>query len=394
MKVVVVAAAAIMAAVARRRQRVTVKQQQRVTVEQRPQKAPRRNAQGQHNPNFFAQRDKSGNLAINLRFIDTFLRWDCGRLLLSMDLFPNTQEITESMACLETIRERVPEVQMSSRDVVAVVIGDGRTPRTAALLSLRTKWHVLSIDPALHGLEPAVQTWRSGDTRCVELCASNVHDAAAPATPSGSTEVAYAELPKELRHPKLEEQEQTDRARMKRAKMRDFLATLDRLCIVPLKVQDSTVWLTSASSTEPEGQPHEESTAAIDPSSFVLSPSGHVVIVLPHAHVTPDDALRCLRFDERALDAHAMSGQRPLISVVQLPCCAYVFHDRAINASPDFDFMDARIATSARCVRVWRDVASRFDFRASLVGRGVPKQVMHLAETKARRRATQTSSVA
>ena len=35
--------------------------------------------------------------------------------------------------------------------VVAVVVGDGTSPRTAALLAMRTKWRrVISVDPALH----------------------------------------------------------------------------------------------------------------------------------------------------------------------------------------------------------------------------------------------------
>ena len=265
-------------------------------------------------------------------------------------------------------------VMMVMIAMVAVVIGDGRTPRTAALLSMRTKWHVISIDPALHGLEPPPP---SDHATREHLEAVDV---------ASTSDVEYASLPKELRHPRLKTQEQTDRAKSKRAKMREGLGTLERLTIMPLKVQDSTVCLSSGSSTDPP-----DGAAAYGSCSPSLSPHGHVIIVLPHAHVTPDDALRCLRFDEGALAAHTMSGRRPLISVVQLPCCGYVFHDLAINGAPDFDFMDARIATSARCVRVWRDVASRFDFSSSMHGRGVPKRAQNIAFIKARRRAAQAS---
>lgn len=377
-KLVLAVASATVAAVMWRRQRAT----RAIRSPKRKQpKAPRQNAQGQNNPNFFAPRDKAGNLSINLRFIDIFLRWDCGRLLLDWGLFPNTQEITESMACLETIRERLPEVPMSSSDVIAVVIGDGRTPRTAALLSMRTKWHVLSIDPALHGLEPAGRA-----PPCEENAPCTVVSSAVPSPDATS----YATLPKELRCPKLEEQEKTNRAVVKRAKMRDALATLDRLSILPLKAQEVSVRLTAA-----QGSAHsqEDQSAACEPPAFPLSPFGRVILLLPHAHVTPDDALRCLRFDKTAQAAYAASGRSPIISVIQLPCCGYVFHDLAINGAPDLDFMEPRIATSARCVRVWRDVASRFDFSASLHGRGVPKQVMHIADTKARRRAAQTQTI-
>ena len=37
----------------------------------------------------------NGVQRINLRYIDNFLRWGCGRALLEMGLFPNTKEITE-----------------------------------------------------------------------------------------------------------------------------------------------------------------------------------------------------------------------------------------------------------------------------------------------------------
>ena len=42
---------------------------------------------------------------------------------------------------------------MKDPTVLCIVVGDGRTPRTAALLAMRTRWSVVSIDPALHGLE-------------------------------------------------------------------------------------------------------------------------------------------------------------------------------------------------------------------------------------------------
>ena len=91
-----------------------------------PRKSHKKHKQhAQEHPRFFAPRDPSGNLAINLRFIDNFLRWECGRLLLSMGLFPNAQEISESVACLETIGERLRDtVSFRDPDVVAVVIGD------------------------------------------------------------------------------------------------------------------------------------------------------------------------------------------------------------------------------------------------------------------------------
>ena len=59
------------------------------------------------------------------------------------------------MACLQAATEHLAGiVSPSDADVIALVIGDGRCPRTGALLAMRTKWTVLSVDPALDGLLP------------------------------------------------------------------------------------------------------------------------------------------------------------------------------------------------------------------------------------------------
>jgi hypothetical protein len=100
--------------------------------------------------------------------------------------------------------------------------------------------------------------------------------------------------------------------------------------------------------------------------------------------------------------SQAFFGTRATISIVQLPCCNFVHdattdhttspgppprtlpalspvvasqvhHATALGAPPDADYLDARIATCARAVRVWRDVSPGFDFDASRRRRGVPK---------------------
>ena len=330
---------------------------------------------GQHSddhPRFFAPRDKDGNLSINLRFIDSFLRWDCGRLLLGMGLFPNTQEISESMACLETIHERLSAVvSRSNEDVVAIVVGDGRTPRTAALIAMRTKWRVVSIDPALHGLEPTNEDGRSSASGVV----ADADDDAAAVT------ATYQSLPRELRHPNLQKQETSAKASSARAQLRQAVTGIQRLTVCPCRVQDAIVRF----STEDAASGDSAMAVANEPN-LTLSPSGHVVIVLPHAHVTPDDALRCLRFDAASVARHVAEGRTPTISIVQLPCCGFVWHDLALGAPAELDYLDARIATSARSVRVWSDVAPRFDFGESHRGHGVPRRSQDLGLSNARKR--------
>ena len=70
---------------------------------------------------FFADKDADGLIRINLRYIDTFLRWGCGRELLAMGLYPNAKEISESMGCLENITKHLPELKLTDENTVAVV---------------------------------------------------------------------------------------------------------------------------------------------------------------------------------------------------------------------------------------------------------------------------------
>jgi hypothetical protein len=40
---------------------------------------------------------------MKLKHLDQFLRWTCSLDLLEMGLFPNAQEVTESMACVAAV---------------------------------------------------------------------------------------------------------------------------------------------------------------------------------------------------------------------------------------------------------------------------------------------------
>ena len=120
-------------------------------------------------------------------------------------------------------------------------------------------------------------------------------------------------------------QEQRGRAAARRAKLRADLADIARLLLMPCTAQAAAVRLTcsgdagvpaagsgiGAASGSP---PHaaigsSKSPAATPPSKpgrsrgrplhqvqLPISPRSRVFVVLPHAHVTPDEALGCLRF--------------------------------------------------------------------------------------------------
>ncbi|EER06669.1 hypothetical protein Pmar_PMAR010370, partial [Perkinsus marinus ATCC 50983] len=71
--------------------------------------------------------------------------------LLDLELYPDAKEISESMAAFHAVRRHVAalNIGMNDNNVGCVVVGDGSTPRTAALFAYRTSWQVWSIDPQL-----------------------------------------------------------------------------------------------------------------------------------------------------------------------------------------------------------------------------------------------------
>lgn len=89
---------------------------------------------------------------VKLRYLNELLSLRCTGDLLSAGLFPRTaaaKEMTESMATFQAVRHHIPWVDVRDSQTTAIVVGDGATPRTAAVLALRTRWRVHSVDPLL-----------------------------------------------------------------------------------------------------------------------------------------------------------------------------------------------------------------------------------------------------
>jgi hypothetical protein len=81
------------------------------------------------------------------RYLDEFVQLRCAPDLLAYNLFPNAKEITESVAAFNAYRKYFRHIPTNDPDVAACVVGDGSTPRTAALFAMRTAWQVWSVDP-------------------------------------------------------------------------------------------------------------------------------------------------------------------------------------------------------------------------------------------------------
>lgn len=91
----------------------------------------------------------------SLRYLNEFVGLKCAGDLLDRGLFPNVKEITESMAAYHAVRKYLWKqgYHPSSDKVSVVCVGDGHTPRTAALFAMRSKWQCYSIDPVLRPRE-------------------------------------------------------------------------------------------------------------------------------------------------------------------------------------------------------------------------------------------------
>lgn len=80
-------------------------------------------------------------------YINQFFRLRSASDMMSLGLFPNGKEVTESLGALNALH-RWPLIKGCSC-INAVVVGDGHTPRTAALLAFMSRWTCWSIDPLL-----------------------------------------------------------------------------------------------------------------------------------------------------------------------------------------------------------------------------------------------------
>ena len=101
--------------------------------------------------------DKNKHL---FRYIDEFLSLKCVTDLINHKIYPDAKEITESMSILNALRkyfhssskdlQKHKDYNFANKNVTAIIIGDGSTPRIASLLCFVTKWNnIYSIDPQL-----------------------------------------------------------------------------------------------------------------------------------------------------------------------------------------------------------------------------------------------------
>jgi len=83
------------------------------------------------------------------RYLDAFIKnYKSASDLLTLGIYPNAKEITESYAALNAAKKL--NLNRSDEDITIVCVGDGRSPRTAALFAFNSRWNCISIDPNLN----------------------------------------------------------------------------------------------------------------------------------------------------------------------------------------------------------------------------------------------------
>lgn len=93
----------------------------------------------------------------SLSYLDEFISLTCAPDMLIRKLFPNAKEITESMGMFQAVVRVAKSENTKDERVKLFVIGDGNTPRTAAMFAFRTSWFCWSIDPALKNYQQRIE---------------------------------------------------------------------------------------------------------------------------------------------------------------------------------------------------------------------------------------------
>jgi len=87
----------------------------------------------------------------SVRYFTEFMQLDCAPGLLEHKLFPDAKELSESFGAFNAWRVNLSKTfRADDEDVTLISVGDGQTPRTAALFAYRTKWQCIAVDPEMN----------------------------------------------------------------------------------------------------------------------------------------------------------------------------------------------------------------------------------------------------
>ena len=91
------------------------------------------------------------------RYMNDLFRLRCAPGLLATGYYPNAKEFSESSGAYRAAVRHLPAIDLDDRGVIALVVGDGNTPRTGAMFAFRSAWTAVSVDPRLKTEKTDVQ---------------------------------------------------------------------------------------------------------------------------------------------------------------------------------------------------------------------------------------------
>eukprot|EP00190_Bangiopsis_sp_CCMP1999_P002263 CAMPEP_0198728804 /NCGR_PEP_ID=MMETSP1475-20131203/11779_1 /TAXON_ID= ORGANISM="Unidentified sp., Strain CCMP1999" /NCGR_SAMPLE_ID=MMETSP1475 /ASSEMBLY_ACC=CAM_ASM_001111 /LENGTH=386 /DNA_ID=CAMNT_0044491273 /DNA_START=79 /DNA_END=1236 /DNA_ORIENTATION=- len=132
--------------------------------------------------------EKASKTRLGWRYIDEFVGdLKCAPTLLALGVYPDGKELSESMGAFAAARSYLcsPKegnggpssglnpISMSDSSVTGLFVGDGSTPRTAAMFAFRTAWRCISVDPAMRVDNTA---WGRGEVDRLKVHSKRIED--------------------------------------------------------------------------------------------------------------------------------------------------------------------------------------------------------------------------
>lgn len=95
-----------------------------------------------------------GNRMVSSRYLNRYIKLNSSEEMQRLQLFPNAPEVTEVFSILNIIESYILKKDTNidrnkENHVLCFVVGDGTTPRTAAVINFMTKWDTISCDPIM-----------------------------------------------------------------------------------------------------------------------------------------------------------------------------------------------------------------------------------------------------
>ena len=105
---------------------------------------------GRSRPHDLVKRDKDSTGATCARYVSEMLKLACGPELVRLRVFPDAKELTEAFAASNAIRTHLwSRYKPNDERVCLIAVGDGNTPRSAALCAFLTRWQCVAVDPEM-----------------------------------------------------------------------------------------------------------------------------------------------------------------------------------------------------------------------------------------------------